>query len=182
MINYVDPHSYRLLWTNRDDLMAIVTQEEPDAKPILKWDFEDRRNPFSSYVYNDGSNPEKWGLKDGYNEVSAVIKLPQKWYGNEKINNIYDDGALIVLKDCRDSNYKNIGNALFPEILINDLFEVRKTIESYSKTAVIQGYDQSSVCGRVITNQCSKYFNAYRLMLQVVTELGKFTYRITNWD
>jgi hypothetical protein len=41
---------------------ALLTAVHADAPPIMQWDREDNRNPFSWYVYPQGSRAEQWGL------------------------------------------------------------------------------------------------------------------------
>ena len=53
------------------------------------------------------------------------------------------------MKDLRKKNIK--GNALFPEILIPKLHEVRATIEAYSNDAQLYGFDEYSACGMALT-------------------------------
>ena len=36
---------------------AILTAEDQEAPPIILWDTEENRNPFSWYVYSGGSTP-----------------------------------------------------------------------------------------------------------------------------
>ena len=44
---------------------GLLTATDFDAPPILKWDRPEARNPVSSYVYHNGSDPTRWGLCGG---------------------------------------------------------------------------------------------------------------------
>lgn len=159
----------------RDNYCAILTAEDPDAPPIVRWDTEENRNPFSWYVYSGGSMPETWNLHPGrFIPVTAVTMQPNMWSGNHD----YEGKAVIfVLKDCKDMNYRNSGCALFPEILKSELHEVRATIEAYSKQSTCYGYDEASACGiRIQANANS------RARFRVTTDFGVTEYVIDRFD
>jgi len=159
----------------RDNYCAVLTAEDPDAPPIVRWDTEENRNPFSWYVYSGGSMPETWNLHPGrFVPVTAVTMQPNMWGGNHD----YEGKAVIfVLKDCKDMNYRNSGCALFPEILKSELHEVRATIEAYSKQSTCYGYDEASACGiRIQANSKS------RARFRVTTDYGVTEYIIDRFD
>jgi hypothetical protein len=123
---------------------AHLTAVHADAPPILKWDREDHRNPVSVYVYHGGSPASQWGISPGWHKVTAFVLLPNLW-GDQPSPHLGDGGTLILdgAVDGRD----NSGIALFPEILRQELHEVRSVIEAYSRTGRIQGREQASACG-----------------------------------
>ena len=158
-----------------DNYCALLTAEDPDAPPIIRWDHEDNRNPFSWYVYSGGSMPETWNLHPGrFVPVTAVVMQPNMWDGNHD----YEGKAVIfVLKDCKDANHRNSGCGLFPEILKSELHEVRSTIEAYSRQNSCLGYEQSSACGiRIQANSKS------RARFRVTTDYGVTEYVIDRFD
>lgn len=55
-----------------DNFSAILTASYEDAPPILQWDKEEQRNPFSWYVYSGGSNASKWNVSTGYQKVTQL--------------------------------------------------------------------------------------------------------------
>lgn len=129
---------------------AILTAANPDAPPILQWDPLERRNPFSTYVYNGGSPASNWGLAAGtWVPVAAVTLQPWQWRGGTFAHQ--GQGAIVVLEGAKDSRTGQ-GNALFPETLKSELREVRSTIEAYSKSAIIGGREEASACGMGIGN------------------------------
>ncbi len=158
-----------------DNFSAIVTAADPDAPPIIRWDAEDERNPFNWYVYHGGSAPGNWGLSMGWAEVTGIVLQPNLWKPGFEHNG---SSVFFILKDCKDHRYRSSGAALFPEVLKSELHEVRSTIEAYSRTAVIEGYDEASACG--IRCQASSKWWDYTF--RVTTDLGVTTYTLDRWD
>lgn len=153
---------------------AIVTAADESAPPILKWDSEEKRNPFSWYVYHGGSYPSSWNLMQGYVNVTGVVMQPNMWTGKHD----HEGKAVIfILEGCRDTNYRSAGCGLFPEILKSELHEVRSTIEAYSRQNVISGYEEATACGiRIQANtKC-------RAAFRVTTDFGVTEYIIDRFD
>jgi len=151
---------------------GILTAEHSDAPPILQWDHPEKRNPFSWYFYHGGSPAHKWGITPGWQKVTAITNLPSMWQ-----EGFHHQGkaVIFVLEGAKDSRTEGRGNALFPETLRADLREVRSTIEAYSKSVEIKGYDQASACG--VGFPCE-----YGLVVRVRTPLGHASYRLDRWD
>ena len=161
--------SIRIYAPSRGDYAAILTAVHNDAPPIIQWDVPESRNPFSWYLYHNGSPASRWGVSSGWVDVSAVCLSPSNWGGRK------DDrlsGVIFVISGAKDSNYKSAGNALFPEILKSEFHAVRSVIEAYSKTAEIQGYDTASACGLI----------GIGAKLLVKTDLGIEAYTIDRMD
>jgi hypothetical protein len=128
---------------------AFLTALHDDAPPIHQWDSEERRNPFSLYVYHGGSGAAQWGIVPGWAEVAALSRRPCQWqegFGH------HSKGVLLVLRGCVDSQ-ENQGNALFPETLRSELHGARPVIEAYSRAAKIHGRDQASACGLMVSSE-----------------------------
>lgn len=157
-----------------DNFSAILTAAHKDAPPILQWDSLERRNPFSHYVYNGGSPYTRWGLSRGYCDVTGICFQPSEWYGN-----FSNQGKSVsfILEGAKDSSYKTCGNALFPETLKSELREIRSTIESFSKNAIIEGYEEASACG--IRLQSGEKLDA---TFRVTTSTGTAIYKLDRWD
>lgn len=152
---------------------AIVTAVDPDAPPIINWDTEENRNPFTWYVYAGGSYPGNWGLSQGYTEVTGVVLQPNMWRTG------YDHhgkSVFFILKNCKDQN--NRASSLFPEHLKGELREVRSTIEAYSKSHPLAGFDEASACG--IRLQGGSQF--WDCTLRVTTDVGVSIYNLDRWD
>lgn len=153
---------------------AIVTAVDMEAPPILQWDNEEQRNPFSWYVYNNGSSPAAWGLPVGWCEVTAVCLQPSMWYGDFSHQ---AESAYFILSGAKDSRYERSGCALFPEILKSSLREVRATIEAYSKSATIEAYEDGTANG--LRLQKGEEWNA---TVRVTSAVGVAEYKLDRWD
>lgn len=153
---------------------ALVTAEDPSAPPIIQWDTEENRNPVSWYLYSGGSYPTQWNLSRGsWAEVVGITLQPNLWQPG------YDhqgQGLFFILKNCRDTENRSLG--LFPEILRGELREVRSTLESYSRSNKLSGYEEASACGRLLQSR-STWTNCE---LRVTTDLGVSTYKLDRWD
>jgi hypothetical protein len=91
---------------------AMLTAAHEDAPPIIAWDREDRRNPFSSYIYHRGSTALSWRLQPGtWVKVTAVVLRPNMW-GDNPLPHHGERGTLI-LEGAADTK-SDEGNALFP--------------------------------------------------------------------
>lgn len=157
------------------DYSAIVTAVDPAAPPIVRWDREDNRNPFSWYLYVGKSTPATWNLSPGWANVTAVTLQPSMWQPG------YDyqgKSVFFILENCRDLRYRDGGLALFPEILKSELHEVRATIEAYSKLRQLEGVDGASACG--LRLQAGHSWNNARL--RVTTATGMAEYNLDRWD
>lgn len=122
---------------------GYLTAVHLDAPPILQWDSDAERNPFSWYTYHGGSSASQWSIAPGWVRVTGISLKPSLWSGGF---GHMGKGATLFLEGCRDTR-ANQGNALFPETLKSELHGVRATIEAYSKTATIAGFAEASACG-----------------------------------
>lgn len=158
----------------RDSYAALVTAVDPEAPPIIQWDSEENRNPFSWYMYSSGSYPTDWNVKRGaWTEVTGIALQPNMWQPG------YDHqgkGVFFILKDCKDTN--NHSSGLFPEIMRGELREVRATIEAYSKQNPLAGDWEADACGL-----CYQAGNInWNCNLRVTTDIGVSTYKLDRWD
>ena len=158
-------------WSN--SFAAMVTAEDPSAPPIIQWDSEENRNPFSWYLYNGGSYASEWNLTGEWTEVTGITLQPNLWQpGFEHQGH----GVFFVLKNCKDK--RNRSSGLFPEIMRGELREVRATIEAYSHSNKLSGYEEATACG--ILQQSGKTWT--HCELRVTTNLGVTTYKLDRWD
>lgn len=158
----------------RDNFVAFITAVHNDAPPILQWDFKECRNQVSHYVYNNGSLGSQWGLSFGWCLVNAVCYQPSMWNNN---NGHQGKSVNFILDGAKDSAYKHSGIALFPEILKSEFHGIRATIEAYSNSKELSGYDEASACG--IRLQAGSTWSAD---FRVTSDLGKSVYRLDRWD
>lgn len=164
-----------LVSKHNDSYAALLTAQHSDAPPIILWDQEDERNPFSWYLYHNGSPCDRWNLVPGWNVVTAVVLQPNMW--SSRPCGYVTKGAFFILKGARD--LKGSSSAcLFPSILKRELYEVRATIEAYSNNTKIIGDEDADACGLLIQNSD----NNLSVKLRVVTDVGVALYKIDRWD
>lgn len=158
----------------KNSYAALVTAVDPTAPPIVKWDMNNNRNPFSWYMYSGGSYASKWNLRSGvYAEVKGITLQPNLWQpGYEHLGK----GVFFILKGCKDT--ENKASALFPEILRNELREVRSTIEAYSNQTPLSGESEADACGICYQAQSSNW----NCDLRVTTDAGVSLHNIDRWD
>lgn len=153
---------------------ALVTAVNPDAPPIIQWDREEARNPFSWYVYNGGSSPAMWNLPNGFVEVTAITLQPSMWGDEERFTH-QGKSAIFVLSGARDARKPSAG--LFPEILRGELHQIRATLEAYSRSSSISGGEEASANGLRIGE------NGDQALIRVTSVNGvAMHYRIDRWD
>jgi hypothetical protein len=152
---------------------AIVTAVDMDAPPILQWDTEEARNPFSWYVYHGGSTPGDWSLKPRvWTPVSGICLKPSMWQNGNAFERM-GSGAMLILEGAKDT--RNNSMALFPEILKSELHQIRSTIEMFSKRGKLEGQEEASACGLFLQGDAGTN-------IRVKTSLGTTEYRIDRWD
>lgn len=149
---------------------AFATASDPDAAPILQWDREGQRNPFSVYTYVRGSLARDWNLSsDTWAPVNALTLRPHQWFSDEFKHQQKD--AFAIIDQCLDVRGGS-SLCLFPEILRSELHPVRATIEAYSNRGKMEGKEDASACGlRVIGAR-----------LRVTSKAGVAIYEIDRWD
>ena len=157
-----------------ENYTAILTAENQEAPPIILWDTEESRNPFSWYVYSGGSTPSRWNLVPGYVEVTGVTLQPNLWQPGYEHSGA---SVIFLLKGAKDGGHLTSGIALFPEVLKRDLREVRATIEAYSRSEKLGGADEASACGIRLQKGSS-----WKARFRVTTDIGTTIYRLERWD
>lgn len=159
----------------KDNFVALVTANDLDAPPIISYDKPEQRNPFSTYMYSDGSYASNWNLTfNKYVKVNFITRIPNLWFGNK-----FDvNGVILVLDGAKDNNKKeNPGSSVFPELLKSDLRKYRKTIEQYSNNNYLLGFEEASACGLFIGGNSGTLSK-----LRVTTETGVRYYKIDRMD
>lgn len=157
---------------------AILTAVDMNAPPIVQWDDPEDRNPFSWYVYPNGSYGQDWNLPMGsFVNVTGITLQPSMWSNNPLRYNHQGQSVIFILENARDKNYKAGGNGLFPEILRSEFHEIRSTIEEYSRNTEAEGYEESSACGVRL-----KKGSLWNLLFRVKTNEFTYDYVIDRWD
>lgn len=163
-----------LVKEGKDNFSAILTAVHEDAPPIFQWDREEKRNPFSWYVYVGGSDHSRWNLNTGYCKVTGICMQPSMWYDD---NSHQGKSVFFILEGAKDKRGKNFGNCLFPEMLKSELRQIRSTIEAYSKNEDIEGYIDASACGIKLEHR-----GKWDATFKVTTNAGTATYKLDRWD
>ena len=159
-----------------DNYSAILTAQEQDAPPIIRWDTEEHRCPFNWYVYRGGSRPAHWGLTAGsYVEVTGITLQPNMWYPGFEHEG---KSVFFILKNCKDHRYGGAGIALVPEVLKGELREIRSTIEAYSRNETLGGFEEASACGIRLQGNAKWWDYKFR----VTTDVGTAIYTLDRWD
>jgi hypothetical protein len=169
MIEFLSPH-------RATSYSAILTAEDESAPPILQWDAEEKRNPFSWYLYNGGSSARDWSLQAGmFQKVNAICFQPSMWNGS---NNTHQGaGIMFILDGAKDLRSSNAGNGLFPEILKSELHGIRSVLEAYSKGAEISGLDEANACGLMLQKG-----NNWSAVFKVTSDGIVSKYNLDRWD
>lgn len=124
----------------RAKYMGLTTATHMDAPPILQWDFPEKRNPISNYVYVQPSPASYWNLTSGWNEVTAMYDAPHK--------EDFEHHATFIgfaIRNCRDTRVA--GLALFPSTLKAELKGIERVIEKFSNAGQITGVLEGNMNG-----------------------------------
>jgi len=178
VIEYFVPSS-----TSRNSYGAITTAQDMDAPPVLQWDSEENRNPFSAYCYVKPSLPSEWNLKQNtFVNVNAIAYDPWMW-GDENGEKFAHQGkgVIFIIDNCKDMIYAD-GIDLFPETLRKELHQIRATIEAYSNKSKFSGQHEASACGlRFGEKQSNRKPEDH--IFRVTDKSGvKMTYKLDRWD
>jgi hypothetical protein len=155
---------------------ALVTAADPESVPLVQWDRPEKRNPVSWYTYQNGSAAPRWNLSTQvYCPVTAIVLGPYQWE-NETAYPNHARRAFFLLQGARDLDYRQ-GAGLFGELLKSELEPIKPTIESFVRTATIQGATEASACGvPVVAGQKAD------IQVRVASRGTLVVYRIDRWD
>lgn len=154
---------------------ALVTASDPEAPPILQWDRDERRNPFSWYFYVNGSRAQRWNLVPGaWVPVTAITLKPSMWTSEMSHQG---KGVFFLLQGCRDVE-RGVGLALFPETLRAEYHAIRKTIEAFSARGDLDGREEADACGVGMLAGSGSWGHTARVTAGGVVT----TYKLDRWD
>ena len=118
---------------------------------------------------------EQWGVPvRSYVPVSGIMLSPNVW-GMENPEGL-DSHVFLLLEHCRDDQ-DSFGRGFFPEMLIPELHEVRKTIDAYCATTPVSGKEQASACGLGF-----RAASDWNLTLRVTTPDSVRVVKIDRWE
>lgn len=159
--------------------MALITAANPDAPPIVQWDREERRNPFTWYYHDRASTPNMWCLKKNTRTpVTAICLAPPMWHTGESSEVHKHHAAMVffLLEGARDREYSK-GSGFYPELLKSAYRGVRATLEAYAKGAVVAGAAEADACG------VGLHANWWGYTFEVTDRDGvTVAYTIDRWD
>lgn len=159
--------------------MALITAAKLDAPPIVQWDREERRNPFTWYFHDRASTPTMWCLKKNTRApVTAICLTPHMWHPGEssKVHQHHAAMVFFLLEGARDRKYKK-GSGFYPELLKSAYRGVRATLEAYAKGAVVAGAAEADACG------IGLHANWWGYTFEVTDRDGvTVAYTIDRWD
>lgn len=158
-----------------DNFSSILTAADETAPPIIQWDSEEQRNPFTTYVYHGGSVPSAWGITAGYNTVTGICYQPSMWNGDQFEH--HGKSIFLLIEGAKDINHEGHGIALFPSNLKSYLHKIRSVIEAYSRDGVLEGFDEASAAGIVFASQGEAKYR-----LRVTTTTGVSVYDLDRWE
>lgn len=131
----------------RYNFAQFTAQADPDAKPIYRWDSEEKRNSVASYSYQNGSPIGQWSETVGQRvKVVGISLTPAVWGGKETFSyQTPDRGMLLVLEGWKDNVAKQ--SALFAEDLSHELRDVRRVVEAFSQANPLEQVEGQVVAG-----------------------------------
>lgn len=153
---------------------GMVTAADPEAKPILQWDDESRRNPFSKYFWHGGSSRGSWNLPP-VADVVAIVPNPAHFHDEEKFKH-HERCAMLILAGATET--RDATGWLFPETLKAEFHGIRSVIEANARTSRIEGAREGTANGIAISN--GDRWSGVELI--VTTDGGDAKYRIDRWD
>lgn len=156
--------------------IGFTTATHDDAPPLIRWDRENERNPFSWYLYTDGSVGSDWNITaNAWAKVEAIVPLPTIW-GDEPKPHL-GEGYVLALSNCRDRRGP-AGTVIWPEHVREELHGVRATIEAHSKSDTLIKPDGQWCAGLDVRRSN----NAINYLLRVTSGGSMTTYLIDRWD
>lgn len=165
---------------------TFLTANDPDSKPIFKWDSPELRNTVSYYLYiNTHLSPSQFNISADCVDVTAIVYDPE-WWNRDPVN--ADDnelgtiGITFILKGAKDKiRYENMkGIAVFPEDLKPEFHPFRKSIEALSGAMELSAGPEPSATGMRFQRGIN-YGKSFELTVCTET-LGNIKVILDRWD
>jgi hypothetical protein len=141
-----------------DLFTGFTTAVVADSPPILKYDFEDARNPvsvYSRYTERDertqqlhGVHPSEWNLEIAkYHQVTGLVTGPHQW-GSAQLPN-FNNQIYFIIQGAYDKYYEQGGKGLsiFPLLIKSELHSTLRVIEAISNEGQMEGDFAKQVAG-----------------------------------
>lgn len=120
---------------------CLSTASNKDAKPIMRWDSEEQRNPVAFYMYQDPKTSDFFNIEGRKAQILGIVRYPNMWYEGYKESGTPRDGIMFIVNKAIDGNYGNSGLGIFPNSIKPDFYPIRRTIEYYSQNTRMENYD-----------------------------------------
>jgi hypothetical protein len=155
--------------------VALTTAVHADARPILQWDNEERRNPVAWYLYNGGSYPSTFNLEAGhFHRVTAITAKPPQWFGGEFPHQ--GEAVILLLQGAKDTRGSSSA-AIFPSTLKSEYRPYSSTIEAFSNKNRVQDAGGEHVAGLMLPKG-----DRLDALVRVTSGGRTSEYRIDRWD
>lgn len=121
---------------------ALTTAADPEAPPIVAWDYPERRNPVAWSFPYPPARAKEWNLEPGsLVRVNSIVRPPNQW----RVDTGHGaEGVFLLLDDAKDLRALP-GGGLFVEHLKAELKPYRAVIEAHLNRSVVEGADASNV-------------------------------------
>lgn len=153
---------------------GLVTAVHDDAPPIIQWDSETHRNPFSWFFEHGGSLCTRWDLTSGdWAKCNAIFLGPHLWDEPDKFAR-FGNIVCFAIEGSKEKSHGN-GLALFPEILKSELHGIRSVIEAHSQNSKLESPESGDANGLALQEKATNSTVTVRVN-------GKDCYHIEKWD
>ncbi len=118
---------------------TIIAPVHADAPILFRWDTEENRNRYSWATAAKPQEPSVYGLgKRKFVQIDGIGSTPVTWFGG---SSHFPDHQFPLLFVEGYQEKRTPGLCLFPEMMRNELREVRKVVESFSNGHMLKDYD-----------------------------------------
>lgn len=115
-----------------------------------------------------------WNINSGFQKVNLITTSPNLWGDNKFTGN--GNHVFFILDQCKDLS-EGKGRGFFNEMLKPELYQIRKTLEAYTKTTPIDGIENATACGLGFNDD-----NEWNVILRVKTKDSTRLIKIDRWD
>ena len=121
------------------------------------------------------SSASAWNIEgDDFVKVNGITMSPNLWGDNNSIN--AGTHVFFLLDECKDLS-EGKGRGFFVETLKPELYEIRKTLEAYMASAIIDNADNATACGVGYSKD-----NEWNLIVKVTSDNAVRYIKIDRWD
>ncbi len=148
------------VWVPKSGCFLTFTEAAVEgSQPLFQWG-----STLAWYVYENGSEATRYGLKEGWTPLAGIAEMPCK--GIER----FGEKVVLVLAG-KDRQNQALG--LFPETLRSEFHPIRGTIEAFSKGNKLEEIDGPAGMGL-----CLQKGQSWNVQIAV----GERVYTLDRWD